>query len=89
MIPFPIKKINVNLRMKGGNLMIKNRLPEWAVEVRSIMLEYRITNRQIALEVGKSEQHVSNILTGYRENLHLQKAICDYVYQMKKSQKAS
>lgn len=65
------------------------RLPTWAVEARAIMAEYRITNRQIAAAIGKSEQWVSNVLTGYKKNERLQKDICDYLYGIRDTQKVS
>lgn len=66
-----------------------NKIPAWALEVRAIMLMHRITNRQIAKAIGKSEQHVSNILTGYHVSTVTQKAICDYVRSVEISEKAS
>lgn len=65
------------------------RLPTWAVEIKTIMAEYRITNRQTATAIGKSEQWVSNVLTGYKKNEQTQKDICDYIYGIKNTQKAS
>jgi len=65
------------------------RIPSWAVEIKTIMAEYRITNRQIAAAIGKGEQWVSNILTGYRTNEQMKKEICDFVYSIRDSQKKS
>ena len=65
------------------------KIPAWAVEIKAIMAEYRITNRQIAAALGKGEAWVSNVLTGYKKNEQMQKDICEYVWSVRESQKAS
>lgn len=65
------------------------KLPAWAVEIRAIMAEYRMTNRQVAAGIGKSEQWVSNVLTGYKENEQTKQDICAYVRSAQEALKAS
>jgi hypothetical protein len=69
--------------------MVGKKRPTWAMEIKTIMLEFGITNRQLALEIGKGEQWVSNILTGYASNEQLKKEICDYVHGIKNAQQVS
>jgi transcriptional regulator with XRE-family HTH domain len=66
-----------------------SKRPAWAIEIKTIMLKFGITNRQIADAIGKGEQWVSNILTGYAANEQMKKEICNYIYVITNSQKVS